>query len=106
MATSTPAARASPPPPSARRAGRRSVRRRRPLRGQAALEGQRSRVLRQVALELLGEQPLGHLLVGAVGTPLEMRAQGRRRGRIEPAALIVEEVEPRRLAVHVPRHRA
>ena len=77
-----------------------------PLRGQATLEAQRSRVLRQMALELLGEKLLGHLLAGAIGALLEMRAEGRRRGRTELAPLIVEELEPRRLAVHVPRHRA
>ena len=53
-------------------------------------------MLRQLAFELFGQQPLGHLLAGADDTALEMgEERGRGRG-IEAAALIVEQGERER----------
>jgi hypothetical protein len=72
----------------------------RPLRGQAALERHRRRVLRQPALEHLAQERLRRVLVRARRARLQVPAQRGERLRIEPAAPRVQQLAPGFVARH------
>ncbi len=60
----------------------------------------------QVEIQPFGQKPFSPLLVRAVRAALEMAREGRRGSRIQLAALILQNVEPGRGAIHVACHRA
>jgi hypothetical protein len=57
-------------------------------------------MLRKVSLELLGEQTLGHVVASAARALLQVRGQGLARRDTQVPAVLVEQGEARRRAVH------